>query len=102
LWHELYLLRSDKVEEINNEQDIIKIEVNYKGDKDSFAEYLRVLLQGSRISTKKIERITDEFSDGLEILNAIENNAAFDFFTENEKYQFIEGKLVSFFKILDY
>lgn len=90
LWHELYLLRSDKVEEINNEQDIIKIEVNYKGDKDSFAEYLRVLLQGSRISTKKIERITDEFSDGLEILNAIENNAAFDFFTENEKYQFIE------------
>lgn len=90
LWHKLYLLRSQKAEEINNRQDIIKVEVNYKGDKESFIEHLRFLLQGSRIGSRKIERVTELYSDGIEIINAVESNNEFSFFTDNEKYQFIE------------
>jgi len=41
LWYQLYQIRVDKARKINESQDIIKVEIKYKDDKDSYYNFLK-------------------------------------------------------------
>jgi regulator of replication initiation timing len=69
LWHKEYQLVQDEVSKLNIEQSKLRIEVNFKGNKDRFKEFLRSSLRGSGLRDAAIADIADQYSDLIEVYN---------------------------------
>ncbi|MDL2327002.1 ATP-binding protein, partial [Bacteroidales bacterium OttesenSCG-928-A14] len=67
LWHNEFLLIQEKIEQLNNDQSAIKIEIEFKGNKDRFKEFLRDSVRGSGLSSNLISNIADDYNDLIEI-----------------------------------
>ena len=61
----------NKAHSINEAQNELHIEVEFKGDKDSFKEKLKTDFRGTGISELKYEAISSKFSDYVDIITDI-------------------------------
>lgn len=77
LWHKQWMLREAKTAEVNKSQEIIKLEVKYKGHKEEFSKLLQTMFQGTRIRGDKLKKVAEAFSDGIEIFNVLNQKARF-------------------------
>jgi len=92
LWHEQWSERELKKEEINASQTIIQLEIDYKGNKKSYAEFMKEMFRGTRLRGDKLDKLSSNFSDNIELFNSLENKNNFQKigFTDNEWLKFKE------------
>jgi len=92
LWHEQWSERIRKKDEINTSQTVVQIEIEYKGNKKSYAEFMIYFFKGTGLRTPKLEKIAETFSDNIELSNSIENRNNFKNigFTDSEWFKFKE------------
>jgi hypothetical protein len=69
LWHKEYQLVQDEVSKLNVEQSKLRIEVDFKGNKDRLKDFLRSSVRGSGLRDTAIAEIADQYSDLIEVYN---------------------------------
>jgi ABC-type dipeptide/oligopeptide/nickel transport system ATPase component len=72
LWHNEFEIIKDEIDRINKEQKSIKIDVDYKGNKDEFKSYLKEKLKGSGLREHNIKSVVDNYKDLIEVYNDLE------------------------------
>lgn len=72
LWHKEFEIIEDEIDRINKEQESIKINVAFKGNKSVFKSYLKNNLKGSGLRGNNIKTIVDEYNDLIEVNNDLE------------------------------
>jgi ABC-type Mn2+/Zn2+ transport system ATPase subunit len=92
LWHGQWLEREKKIEEINASQTIIQLGIDYKGNKKSYAGFIKEMFRGSKLRIEKLVKLSNSFSDNIELLSSLENRGNFQDigFTDNEWLKFKE------------
>lgn len=92
LWHKQWSERIRKKEEINTSQTVVQIDIQYKGNKKSYAEFMINFFKGTGLRVNKLEKITETFSDNIELSNSLENRDNFKNigFTDSEWFKFKE------------
>ncbi|VVB91083.1 Uncharacterised protein [uncultured archaeon] len=92
LWHKQWSERIQKKNEINASQTVVQIEIEYKGNKKSYAEFMKNFFKGTGVRANKLEKIAETFSDNIELSNSLENKDNFNNigFTDSEWYKFKE------------
>ncbi len=56
-WHQEFKL-------INKQETALRIEIDYKGDKEAFLEYMKDLFRGSRLRENTLYELVEAFADG--------------------------------------
>jgi hypothetical protein len=69
LWHKEYQLVQDEVSKLNEDQSKLRIEVDFKGNKDRLKDFLRSSVRGSGLRDTAITDIADQYSDLIEVYN---------------------------------
>lgn len=97
LWHQQWSIREKKKEEINSSQELVHIDIKYKQSKKRYEEFMINFFKGSRLKTEKLQRLTQIFSDNIELFNSLENKEKFipAGFTDSEWTKFKEKILGS-------
>ncbi len=92
LWYEQWSKRMQKKEEINTSQIIIELEIDYKGNKKSYAKFLKEMFKGTGLRGEKLDKLSSKFSDNIELFNSLKNKNDFHDigFTDNEWLKFNE------------
>jgi chromosome segregation protein len=92
LWHKQWSERIRKKDEINASQTVVQIEIEYKGNKKSYAEFMINFFKGTGLRTPKLVKIAEIFSDNIELSNSLENRDNFKniSFTDSEWFKFKE------------
>lgn len=67
LWLNEYQLVQDEVSKLNVEQSKLRIEVDFKGNKDRFKDFLRSSVRGSGLRDTAIADIADQYTDLIEV-----------------------------------
>ena len=67
LWHKEYEFIKEEIDLINNDQNAIKIEVEFKGNKEKFKDFLKEILKGSSIQERLIITIINSYKDLIEV-----------------------------------
>lgn len=63
LWHKEFVLIREEVDNLNNDQKVIQIEVNFKGNKDKFKDYIKTYIKGSGLRGDLIDDIAGSYTD---------------------------------------
>ncbi len=92
LWHKQWSERIRKKDEINASQTVVQIEIKYKGNKKSYAEFMINFFKGTGLRANKLEKIVETFSDNIELSNSLENKDNFKHisFNDSEWFKFKE------------
>jgi chromosome segregation protein len=69
LWHAEYQMVVEEVKELNSDQSKLRIEVNFKGNKDRFKEFIRASVRGSGLRDAALSEIADQYADLIEVYN---------------------------------
>lgn len=69
LWHKEFGLVQEEIEKLNKDQSAIQIEIEFKGNKDRFKEFLKGYVRGSGLRDALIGDIADAYPDLIEIYN---------------------------------
>ncbi|MEO8962806.1 MAG: TrlF family AAA-like ATPase [Ginsengibacter sp.] len=69
LWHQEFSIIQEEIVKLNNDQTAIQIEIEFKGNKDKFKEYLKGYVKGSGLRDALIGEIADTYPDLIEIYN---------------------------------
>ena len=69
LWHKEFGLVQEEIEKLNKDQSAIQIEIEFKGNKDRFKEFLKGYVRGSGLRDALIGEIADAYPDLIEIYN---------------------------------
>lgn len=69
LWHNEYQSVLEEVGKLNADQSKLRIEVNFKGSKDRFRDFIRMSVRGSNIREAALSEMTDHYADLIEIYN---------------------------------
>ena len=90
LWHAQWSERELKKEEINASQTVIQLEIDYKGNKKSYAGFMKEIFRGTGLRMDKLDKLSNIFSDNIELFNSLENRSTFQDigFTDNEWMKF--------------
>lgn len=90
LWHVQWSERELKKEEINASQTVIQLEIDYKGNKKSYAGFMKEIFRGTGLRMDKLDKLSNIFSDNIELFNSLENRSTFQDigFTDNEWMKF--------------
>ena len=67
LWHNEFEIVQEEIKKVNDDQDSIKIAVEFKGNKQDFKSYLKENLRGSNLSDIKIQNIVDNYNDMIAV-----------------------------------
>jgi len=67
VWLEEYRLLSEEIMKINDNQKSLKIEIEFKGDKNDYKKFLQKMLKGSGVSEKDFTEIVNKSQDCIEI-----------------------------------
>jgi len=67
LWHNEFVIVQEEIKKVNDEQDSIKITVDFKGNKQDFKSYLKENLRGSNLRDNNIQTITDNYNDMIAV-----------------------------------
>jgi len=68
-WHQEFELVQEKIMNLNRDQSTIKIEIEFKGNKDRFKDFLKSYVKGSGLRDSLIGDIADNYPDLIEIYN---------------------------------
>lgn len=63
LWHNEFEIVQDEIKKVNDDQNAIKIAVDFKGNKQDFKSYLKENLRGSNLRDNNIQAIVDNYND---------------------------------------
>jgi len=63
LWHEEYVAAQTELEKVNKNHSALQIIVEFKEDKNTFAEYMKNIFRGSKIRETTFKSLTEAFSD---------------------------------------
>lgn len=63
LWYNEFEIVQEEIKKVNDDQDSIKIAVEFKGNKQDFKSYLKENLRGSNLRDNNIQTIIDSYSD---------------------------------------
>lgn len=69
LWHQEYQLVLEEVSQLNDDQSKLRIEVEFKGNKDRLKDFLRSSVRGSNLREAAIAEIADHYPDLVEVFN---------------------------------
>ena len=69
LWHKEFQLTQEEIDKLNADQTTIKIEIEFKGNKERFKEFLKNYVKGSGLRDSLIGDIADSYPDLIEIDN---------------------------------
>jgi predicted ATPase len=69
LWHKEFTTIQEDVEQLNNDQKVIRIDVKFKENKEKFIEYLKAYVKGSGLRGDLIDSIADNYPDLIEVYN---------------------------------
>ncbi|MBL7127622.1 MAG: histidinol-phosphatase [Ignavibacteria bacterium] len=67
LWYEDYKVYKQEIDKVNNKKLAITIDVEFKGNKEVFKNFLIDILKGSNISRSNIDKIINTYKDTIEI-----------------------------------
>jgi chromosome segregation protein len=67
LWHNEFEIVQEEIKKVNDDQDSIKIAVEFKGNKEDFKSYLKENLRGSNLRDNNIQTIIDSYSDMIAV-----------------------------------
>jgi len=67
LWHNEFEIVQEEINKVNNDQDSIKIAVEFKGNKQGFKSYLKKNLRGSNLRDNNIQTIIDNYNDMIAV-----------------------------------
>lgn len=67
LWHNEFEIVQEEIKKVNDDQDSIKIAVEFKGNKQDFKSYLKENLRGSNLRENNIQTIIDSYSDMIAV-----------------------------------
>lgn len=73
LWYQEYKIIQDEIKKVNDDQKAIKIEVDYRANKDMFLAYLKESLRGSNIYKAQIESIAENYNDLIQVYKDLRN-----------------------------
>lgn len=92
LWRQEWSIREQKKEEINSSQELIHIDIKYKKSKKSYEDFTIEFFKGSRLKSEKLQRLTQIFTDNIELFNDLDNREKFQHvgFNDNEWTKFKE------------
>ncbi|WP_194768801.1 TrlF family AAA-like ATPase [Tamlana sp. I1] len=74
LWHNEFEIVQEEIKKVNDDQDSIKIAVEFKGNKQDFKSYLKENLRGSNLSDIKIQNIVDSYNDLIAVYEDLNNS----------------------------
>lgn len=74
LWHQEYQTLQQAVDNLNAKALSITVELQYKGDKKSFENYLVSVVKGSRVTAKNLDSIIQSYNDCIEIYQDINSS----------------------------
>lgn len=60
-----------EIDRINKQQEFVRLEIEFKGDKKSFEEFLKAIFSGSRLNNSDYQKLI-AFADGVEIYKNID------------------------------
>ncbi|MCF6183818.1 MAG: hypothetical protein L3J56_04170 [Bacteroidales bacterium] len=69
LWHNEFEIIQEEIKKVNDDQDAIKINVNFKGNKGNFKWYLKENLRGSNLRDNNIQTVIENYSDLISVYN---------------------------------
>lgn len=67
LWHNEFEIVQEEIKKVNDDQEAIKIEVEFKGNKQDFKSYLKENLRGSNLRDNNIQAIVDNYNDLISV-----------------------------------
>jgi len=67
LWHNEFEIVQEEIKKVNDDQDSIKIAVQFKGNKQDFKSYLKENLRGSNLRDNNIQAIIDNYNDMIAV-----------------------------------
>ncbi|MBT3208375.1 MAG: AAA family ATPase [Bacteroidetes bacterium] len=67
LWHNEFEIIQEEIKKVNNDQDSVKINVDFKGNKEDFKSYLKENLRGSNLRENNIQSIVDNYADLINV-----------------------------------
>jgi len=67
LWHNEFEIVQEEIKKVNDDQDAIKIAVDFKGNKPDFKSYLKENLRGSNLRDNNIQTIIDNYNDMIAV-----------------------------------
>jgi chromosome segregation protein len=76
LWHKEYQLVLAEVSKLNTDQSKLRIEVDFKGNKDRLKDFLRSSVRGSGLRDTAISEIADQYTDLVEVYNDLKVNGS--------------------------
>ncbi len=76
LWHSEFSIIQEDVDQLNKDQKTIKIEIEFKENKEKFKEYLKANIKGSGLRGDTIDTIADNYPDLIEVYNDFRNDGS--------------------------
>jgi len=92
LWHNEFEIIQEEISKVNNNQDAVKIDVKFKGNKEHFKSYLKENLRGSNIRENNIQNIVDNYPDLINVYFDLQipNSSIKDVLSDNQYHTFKE------------
>ncbi len=92
LWHNEFEIVQEEIKKVNDDQDSIKIAVEFKGNKHDFKTYLKENLRGSNLRDNNIQTIVDSYNDLITVYEDFNspNSAIYSTLTETQLHTFKE------------
>lgn len=69
LWRQEFKLIDTELKKINENHTALQISSEYKGDKDAFKEFFKIIFKGSRIRENSFQAIVNEHTDFASVFN---------------------------------
>ncbi len=72
LWYEEFRKLQTGIDDLNAKGLSITVELQYKGGKKSFLNYLSSVIKGSHVTSRNLEAIVNQYNDCIEIYNDLQ------------------------------
>jgi chromosome segregation protein len=92
LWHSEFEIIQEEIKKVNDNQDTVKIIVDFKGNKDIFQSYLKESLRGSNLRENNIQALVENYPDLIEVYAdlSIDNSKIRKSLSDNQLHTFKE------------
>jgi ABC-type Mn2+/Zn2+ transport system ATPase subunit len=77
--HKEYKALRKRIDVLNDRGLSIKIELDYRGDKQTYLDYFASIFKGSGVTARNLERLTEKYEDGIQLY--------FDYINKSQKLQ---------------
>lgn len=92
LWHKEFEIIQEEIKKVNDDQDSVKINVDFKGNKEDFKTYLKENLRGSNLRENNIQAIVDNYADLISVYTdlSLDNSNVRSNLSDNQLHTFKE------------